>query len=507
MKMQVSLSKVVFFVLLVLSAFMGPVSAGKAKKGISGDWQVKIDFDGRQIPSILSFSSNKEGQLAGCWISFWGLSELKDINYEDGELSFTQVYRFRESESEAKFIGKVKRRKLTGTLSGNRGESGIDGIRLRPMSRAAGNWDMKIKVDDREFSATLIVKPDQDGKLSAVWQSQWGEHKISDVKFKNNKLNFKRTSKVQDRQWESTFEGTVKRHTLSGIFMSKRGEIEVEGKRLGGALIGKWNLETTSDRGTRTQILQINPDLSGMYGPIAIGKVDLEDGKVGFKRTLEYSERKSEISFAGTLQGNKLNGELTTSRGTRQVQGWRKGRPKTGKPSRKPDVVFVPTPQKVVDKMLELAEVKKDDLIYDLGCGDGRIVVTAAKKFGCHAVGYDISPKRVKESLENVKKNNVGDLVRIEQQDIFTLDLRKANVITLYLLPSLNVKLIPQLEKLKPGSRIVSHDFDMKGVKPDKVVNIPDEKDDYGDHTIYLWTIPLKKEKANDKSAENGQNP
>jgi len=137
---------------------------------------------------------------------------------------------------------------------------------------------------------------------------------------------------------------------------------------------------------------------------------------------------------------------------------------------RRPDVIYVPTPYEVVDKMLELAEVKKDDLLYDLGCGDGRIVVAAAKKYGCKAVGYDIDPKRVKESLENVKKNNVADLVTIEQKDIFKLDISQANVITLYLLPSLNVRLIPQLEKLKPGSRVVSHDFDMKGVTPDKVV-------------------------------------
>jgi len=499
MKMQVSLWKVLFFVLLVFSAFPGPVSAGQAKKEITGDWQVKIEFNGRQITSILSFSSNKNGELAGSWISFSGLSELKDIKYENGELSFVQVYRFRDSESEAKFTGTVKRRKLTGTLSSDRGESRIEGTRLRPISRAVGNWDMKIKVEEREFTANLIVKQDQDGKLTADWQSQWGEHKISDVEFKKNKLNFKRTSKVQDRQWESTFDGTVRVHTLSGTFTSDRGEIKAEGKRLGSALIGKWNLEITSDRGTRKQILQINPDLSGLYGPIAIQKFNLKDNQVSFKTTLEYNEQKSEISFAGTLQNNKLNGEMTTSRGTRTVEGWRKGRTKTNKPSREPDVVFVPTPQKVVDKMLEMAEVKKDDLVYDLGCGDGRIVVTAAKKFGCRAVGYDISPKRVKESLENVKKNNVGDLVRIEQQDIFTLDLSKANVVTLYLLPSLNVKLIPQLEKLKPGSRIVSHDFDMKGVKPDKVVTIPDEKDDYGDHTIYLWTTPLKKEKVSNE--------
>ena len=160
--------------------------------------------------------------------------------------------------------------------------------------------------------------------------------------------------------------------------------------------------------------------------------------------------------------------------------------------TRKPDVIYVPTPQKVVDKMLEMAQVTKDDLVYDLGCGDGRIVVTAAQKYGCKAIGYDINPKRVRESRANVKKNNVGDLVRIEQKDIFTLDLSKANVITLYLLPSLNVKLIPQLDKLKPGSRIVSHDFDMRGVKPDKVVELKPEGE-YRQHTIYLWTTPLKK--------------
>ncbi|MHC4085684.1 MAG: methyltransferase domain-containing protein [Planctomycetota bacterium] len=163
---------------------------------------------------------------------------------------------------------------------------------------------------------------------------------------------------------------------------------------------------------------------------------------------------------------------------------------------KKPDVIYVPTPNDVVTKMLELAEVKKDDLLYDLGCGDGRIVVTAAKRFGCKAVGYDIDPKRIKESLENVAKNNIGDLVTIEQKDIFTLDLSKANVVTLYLLPRLNVKLIPQLKKLNPGSRIVSHDFRMRGVKPDKIVNLTSSEDN-ARHKIFLWTAPIKKRKKN----------
>jgi precorrin-6B methylase 2/LEA14-like dessication related protein len=157
------------------------------------------------------------------------------------------------------------------------------------------------------------------------------------------------------------------------------------------------------------------------------------------------------------------------------------------------DVVFIPTPQDVVDKMLELAQVKKDNLVYDLGCGDGRIVVTAAKRYGCRAVGFDLDPRRVEESLENVQKNNVGHLVTIEQKDIFTLDLSKADVITLFLLSRLNVKLISQLEKLKPGSRIVSHNFAMEGIKPDKVVKMFSNEDQF-EHIIYLWTAPLKKE-------------
>jgi SAM-dependent methyltransferase len=165
-------------------------------------------------------------------------------------------------------------------------------------------------------------------------------------------------------------------------------------------------------------------------------------------------------------------------------------------PSRTPDVVYVPTAQAVVDKMLEMAEVKKGDVVYDLGCGDGRIVVTAAKKYGVKAVGFDINPVRVQESLENVKTNKVGHLVTIKEADIFTLDLSEATVITLYLLPELNVRLMPQLQKLKPGARIVSHDFDMRGAKPVEVHTMsPDGPDSRGSsHTIYKWVVPWEKE-------------
>lgn len=161
------------------------------------------------------------------------------------------------------------------------------------------------------------------------------------------------------------------------------------------------------------------------------------------------------------------------------------------RPSREPDVIYVPTPQPVVDEMLELADVKMGDVVYDLGCGDGRIVVTAAKRYGVRAYGFDIDPVRVAEARQNVRNNNVEHLVTIEQRDIFRLDLSPADVVTLYLLPQLNVKLIPQLSKLKPGARIVSHDFDMAGVTPLKRVSSKPSESDRS-HDIYLWHAPIR---------------
>lgn len=152
---------------------------------------------------------------------------------------------------------------------------------------------------------------------------------------------------------------------------------------------------------------------------------------------------------------------------------------------------YVRTSEKVVERMLELAQVGPDDVVYDLGCGDGRIVVAAAKKFGCRGFGYDIDPERVAEARENARRSGVEHLVQFEQRDIFTLELSPASVVTLYLLPRLNVKLIPQLEKLAPGARIVSHDFDIAGIEPDEVVTMENDEHDL-EAVLYLWKAPLK---------------
>ena len=152
---------------------------------------------------------------------------------------------------------------------------------------------------------------------------------------------------------------------------------------------------------------------------------------------------------------------------------------------RSPDVIFVPTPHEVVEAMLKVAKVGKGDVLYDLGSGDGRIPITAAQKYGvARGVGIDISPDRIKEANDNLAKAGVGHRVRFVNADLFETNLSEATVITLYLLPTLNLKLLPKLLKeLKPGTRIVSHAFDMGSWKPEQELKV-------GTRNVYFWTIP-----------------
>ncbi|MGZ8255232.1 MAG: SAM-dependent methyltransferase [Burkholderiaceae bacterium] len=150
------------------------------------------------------------------------------------------------------------------------------------------------------------------------------------------------------------------------------------------------------------------------------------------------------------------------------------------------DVPYVPTPMPVVDAMLDMARVKKQDTLYDLGCGDGRIVVRAASRFGCKGVGVDLNPERVAEARANAASQKVSGLTRFEVGDVFEFDFSSATVVTMYLLPTVNLKLRPRLLKeLKPGARIVSHDFDMGDWAPEATR-------DTGRSRILLWTVPAR---------------
>lgn len=159
------------------------------------------------------------------------------------------------------------------------------------------------------------------------------------------------------------------------------------------------------------------------------------------------------------------------------------------------DVHYVPTPQSVVDKMLEMADVKQDDYLIDLGSGDGRIPITAAKKFGTHGMGVDLDPARIQDANENAKRQRVTDKVEFKQQDLFETDISKASVLTMYLLSSINMRLRPRiLEEAKPGTRVVSHSFGMGDWKPDRVEKVDGK-------TIFLWIVPEAKEKRADSGS------
>ena len=161
---------------------------------------------------------------------------------------------------------------------------------------------------------------------------------------------------------------------------------------------------------------------------------------------------------------------------------------------RGPDVVFVGTPYDLVSTMLQMAGIRKTDTIYDLGCGDGRILVLAAQKYGTQGIGYDIDPERIIESRQNVSQNNVQNLVKIIQADIFTLDLTNADVMPLYLHPDMMRQLVPQLEKMKPGSRIVTHEYGFPDeYKWDEKITVISNEDN-AEHHLMLYTLPLKRE-------------
>lgn len=161
--------------------------------------------------------------------------------------------------------------------------------------------------------------------------------------------------------------------------------------------------------------------------------------------------------------------------------------PEARVPARDPDVVFVPTPEPVVEAMLTMAEVGERDVVYDLGCGDGRIAIAAVRDFGAkEAVCIDIDPQRVREARANVKRAGLEERVEIRQGDLFEADLSKPTVVTLYLLRSLNLKLRPKLQRqLEAGSRVVSQSFDMGDWEPD-------EEREVDDHTVYLWRIAAR---------------
>ncbi len=313
---------VVVCAVVVVSGQAWTQPTGQGRRGIYGDWVVKSEFNGRTMESILAFSRDPDGNQTGQWISFWGISDLKDVQFEDGQISFTREMRGRDGQTmTSTFKGTIEDGKLTGTVSGGRGDYRLEGQRAPRNPRVAGIWDMTLKMEDREFPVTLTIGTDKEGELTAKWASERGEVNATNIEYNRGSVTMNVKSDHPERQWEATFEGRLGQDGLMGTIKSERGEITAEGKRRGSEMIGTWNLELTGERGTRPQRLVIHPDLTALYGAMPVQNVTMEGDKINFKITMSFGDRDFEMDFAGTVEDGKLNGELTTSMGSQQVSG------------------------------------------------------------------------------------------------------------------------------------------------------------------------------------------
>ena len=322
MKENTNLKCVLVIALVWVLLSSAQLSAQQRGRGINGDWLVTQEYNGQPYQSLVVFSRDQEGNQTGYWIGFRGLSELKNVQIDAGKLSFAYDRRNRDGDTvTVSFAGKIQDGQLSGTLSSDRGDSDIEGTRVPRVPQAVGKWEMTYSYGDREFTSTLIIKADAEGELTAEWPSERVTHTVTALNYERGNLTFKRATKMEDRQWESTFKGTLRGNRISGAFNSDRGETQVAGTRIGGALIGTWMLDTQSERGAGKQRLLVNRDMSGLYGAIPIKKIKFEDDKVSFTLALEFGDRTFEMDFAGKLTEGKLTGELASDRFSQQVTG------------------------------------------------------------------------------------------------------------------------------------------------------------------------------------------
>ncbi len=292
-----------------------------AAEEITGEWEMTMELGGRQRLVTLTIAKGPDGTLSGKW----GSSELSNVRFDGTRLSFTRTLRMGDREFTSNYTGTLKDGKIIGIMSSDRGEFAADGARVKPKSPALGQWDMQYKVGDRDITGRLAVSQRSDGALEGEWISERGEHTITNVKFQNGKLTFDRTSTFGDRQWESSFEGTVAGDRLTGAFKSQRGEIPAGGERFGAPVIGKWELTTTSDRGTRTRTLTIYADLTGRYesfgGEIPIKDLKLEGNRMTFTIETGFGDQTFTMDFKAEIKGKTLAGTVTSPRGTSEVSG------------------------------------------------------------------------------------------------------------------------------------------------------------------------------------------
>ncbi len=288
---------------------------------ITGDWEITMDFNGRQSFATLSISKKPDGTLTGKW----GRDELSNVEFQDGKLTFVRIVTRGDREFVTDYEGILKDGKLIGKMSNMRGEFSANGERPKPKCPVLGQWDINFTVGDREINARLSISEKPDGTLAGEWKEEEGEHVISNVKFQDGELTFTRKSKINDFEFETYYEGVVAGHKLIGMFENEMGQWQANGRRVGADLVGEWELTTTSERGTRTSMMKIFGDLTGRYesfgGEIPMKNIKLEGDQLTFSLELGWADRTFQMDFKGKLDGKTLKGQMSTERGTSEVTG------------------------------------------------------------------------------------------------------------------------------------------------------------------------------------------
>lgn len=309
------------FIAMICFVLLMQTSLVWAAEEIAGDWKMTTDFDGRESVSTLSIAKKDDGTLTGKL----GSNDLSNVKFADGKLTFVRTISFGDQEFTMNFSGTLKDGKITGTMSSDRGDFPMNGVRKQPKCPALGQWDISFSVMEQDIKASIIITQTKDGKFEGKWTETMGEHTISNIKYDNGKLSFTRKSKIEDFEFESTYEGTIKGDVLTGTLKSEMGDVAVNGKRYGMALIGKWEMATTSDRGTRTSIFVVDTDMTGIYesfgGEVPVKELKLEGDQVSFKLEMGFGDMTFEMSFKGKLDGKTIKGQMTSDRGTNEVTG------------------------------------------------------------------------------------------------------------------------------------------------------------------------------------------
>jgi len=304
-----------------------------AAEEITGDWEMTMDNNGRKSYAMLSITKAEDGTLTGKW----GSTEISNAKFQDGKLTFTRTVGPADREFTSDYEGTLKDGKLMLTISNDWGELSAVGTRPKPLCPALGQWDVNFKVGDMDINAKLTISRTKEGSLEGKWTEEMGEHKISNVKFEDGKLTLTRNSKVEDMEFENTYEGAIKDNKLTGMLKGDMGQWEANGQRIGLALIGTWEITTVSDFGTRTTMMKVFPDLTGRYevfdSEIPMKNLKLEGDQVTFKLEMGFGDMIFELDFKGKLDGKTLKGEMNSDRGTSEVTGKKVEKTKKEKPA------------------------------------------------------------------------------------------------------------------------------------------------------------------------------